>query len=151
MHLEKIITLANRKVATQFNVMERSLRKSGCQLQLYVIPYDDDRFDLPENACWFEDADFFEYLKRNHVPNLARKYICLTQQNYQFLDTDIVVLKNPADVYGRSSGFVASCGHWHSQQQTFTSHTLPILKRRSTFNPLVSRKNLKKQNTSNPD
>jgi hypothetical protein len=47
MKIEKIITLANNKVRLRFLAMERSLRATGCQLPLLVIPYDDKLFELP--------------------------------------------------------------------------------------------------------
>src|SRR5437764_440818 len=54
MKLERIITLANRKFRVRFAAMERSLRAVGCALPISVIPYDNERFDLPKNSEWWE-------------------------------------------------------------------------------------------------
>ncbi len=52
MKLDCVVTLANRAVRLRFLGMERSLRATGCDLPLKVIPYDDARFDLPGRAEW---------------------------------------------------------------------------------------------------
>ncbi|MDJ1469749.1 hypothetical protein QNI19_15060 [Cytophagaceae bacterium DM2B3-1] len=132
MQLDKVITLANKKVRLKFLALERSLRQSGCNLPIWVIPYDDNKFELPENSIWWEDKSFFQWLDSNNAHRLTRKYLCLTEKNYHFLDTDIVALKNPQDILIPYNGFVASCGHWHSQEQTFTPDSLQILKAKST-------------------
>jgi hypothetical protein len=139
MRLEKIITLANKKVQVQFAAMERSLRATGCRLPLWVIPYDENKFELPENAIWWEDKGLFEWLDsfdKVRLPpklNLARKYLCLTEKNYHFLDTDIIILINPEEVMLNHSGFIVADGHWHSQSQTFTSNSLRLLKKNTTI------------------
>ncbi len=120
MRLEKIITLANARVELHFNAMERSLRATGCQLPLWVIPYDDRRFKLPANAQWYEDASVFSWLDQATVPPYARKYLCLLTANYQFVDTDVVFLRNPLEMLAPYQGFVASCGHWHNPDQCVT-------------------------------
>jgi hypothetical protein len=38
MKIDKIISMANQKVRLRFLAMERSLRATGCQLPLWVIP-----------------------------------------------------------------------------------------------------------------
>jgi hypothetical protein len=42
MKIDKIISMANQKVRLRFLALERSLRASGCQLPILVIPYDDN-------------------------------------------------------------------------------------------------------------
>ncbi|MDJ1483153.1 hypothetical protein QNI16_21830 [Cytophagaceae bacterium YF14B1] len=133
MQLEKIITLANKKVRLKFLALERSLRQSGCNLPIWVIPYDDNKFELPENSIWWEDKSLFQWLEDHKTHRLTRKYLCLTEKNYHFLDTDIVILKNPEQVLEPYNGFLASCGHWHSQGQTYTPDSLPLLRAKSTL------------------
>jgi hypothetical protein len=112
--LEKIITLANSPVELLFRAMERSLRATGCNLPLWVIPFDERRFELPANAQWWEDDAVFSWLDQAIVPHHARKYLCLLTANYQFVDTDVIFLRDPAKVLAQHPGFVASCGHWHN-------------------------------------
>jgi len=72
MKLEKIITLANEPVRLRFLAMERSLRATGCDLPLLVIPYDDRRFELPPNAQWWE-TDLGRWLKQERThPTMAK-------------------------------------------------------------------------------
>ena len=98
MTLEKIITLANKAVQLRFTIMVRSLRATGCQLPVYVIPYDDHKFDLPENCFWLENEEIFSWLDSFNAFRACRKYLCFLEENYQFVDSDIVFLRNPAEV-----------------------------------------------------
>lgn len=50
MKLESIITLASTEVRLRFIAMERSLRATGCDLPLRVIPYNANASKLPLNA-----------------------------------------------------------------------------------------------------
>ena len=55
MKLEKIITMASAPVRLRLLAMVRSLRATGCQLPVWVIPYSDDaesEFQLPEGCEW---------------------------------------------------------------------------------------------------
>jgi hypothetical protein len=135
MKLEKIITLANKSVRLRFLAMERSLRATGCDLPLWVIPYDDHRFELPANAAWWTTGirDWLRH-ERAHLPafNMMFKYQCLNTANYQYVDSDIVFLKDPAKALAGEEGFVASCGHWRDTEETVNSETLSILKAKST-------------------
>lgn len=136
MKLDKIITLtgADPWNRLRFTAMERSLRAVGCQLPCWVIPYGNERFPLPDNAKWWEVSSFNEWLSSQGAKPLARKYICLTEQNYHFVDTDIIFLKNPESVLAPHTGFITSCGHWHNpHNQTYTSESLPFLRRKSTL------------------
>lgn len=132
MQLERIITLANAKVGLRFLAMERSLRATGCDLPLLVIPYDETRFALPSGATWWELPEVTSWLKGWKSHPTMRKYQCLTTTNFQFVDADVVFLRNPAEVLTTPTGFVTSCGHWHNPGQTYTQDSLPILKRLST-------------------
>jgi hypothetical protein len=132
MKLEKIITLANEQVRLRFLAMERSLRATGCDLPLWVIPYDEGPFELPANAAWWT-TDLRDWLRRERADPLMFKHQCLTTANYQYVDSDVIFLKNPAKVLAGEEGFITSCGHWHdSLQHTVTSESLAILQANST-------------------
>lgn len=132
MQLERIFTMANAPVRLQFVAMERSLRASGCDLPLFVIPYDDRLFDLPPNASWFRDEPLFDWLRGHGCHPTMRKYACLLEANYHFLDTDIVVLRNPEDVVRPHSGLVTSCTEWAKPAWTYTEHSARYLAARTS-------------------
>jgi hypothetical protein len=123
MQLEHLITLANRKTCLFFYAMERSLRATGCSLPIRVIPYDDERFDLPKGSSWLESEDFFTWLNQHNTPPMMRKYRCLFEQNFQYVDSDVIFLQNPFQVLQEHSGFITSCGHWHNPQEACTPAT----------------------------
>lgn len=136
MKIEKIITLtsADDWNRLRFLAMERSLRAVGCDLPLWVIPFDEKRFDLPENAIWVMDENLFKWLNANSAHPLTRKYICLLYANYHFVDTDIIFLKNPQQVLKEYKGFITSCGHWNNpHNQTYTNQSLQLLKSKSSL------------------
>jgi hypothetical protein len=133
MQIDKIITLANSKVRLRFLALERSLRATGCQLPLWVIPYDDNRFDLPENSFWWEVSEITDWLKSHGAHPMMRKYQCLTIGNYQFVDSDVIFLSNPQYVLQNTNDFVTSCGHWHNPDHTYTSQSLKVLQQQSTL------------------
>jgi hypothetical protein len=133
MYLEKIITLANEKTRLRFIAMERSLRACGCHLPLWVIPYDNNKFELPANAQWWEMPEIIDWLNSNKTHKTMRKYQCLTEKNYQFVDTDVVFLKNPEKVLEPLNGFITSCGHWHDQGHTVTKEVLSYFSKTSTI------------------
>jgi hypothetical protein len=120
MKLEKVITLANWHVRLQFKAMERSLRATGCDLPLWVIPYDDSRFDLPNNSHWWEDQSLINWLQESKTHPTMRKYQCLLQENYQFIDADACFLRNPVEVLADQSGFITSCWEWHNPAKKWT-------------------------------
>ena len=132
MQLEKIITLANKKVLLRFLAMERSLRATGCKLPLWVIPYDDDRFELPENAMWWPIPEISDWLKKEQAHPTCIKYQCLTTSNYQYVDSDVIFLQNPEQVLTEKKGFITSCGHWRHPALTVTAQSTAILRERST-------------------
>lgn len=135
MRIDKIITLANERVKLQFYAMERSLRAAGCNLPIHVIPYDENLFDLPPNAHWWEIEELTGWLQKYEVFPAVRKYQCLLTENYQFVDSDIIFLKNPETVLAGKSGFITSCGHWHHTGHTCTDESLEFMKRKSTTWP----------------
>jgi hypothetical protein len=131
MKLEKIITLANEPVRIRFLAMERSLRAVGCDLPLLVIPYDDRKFDLPPNATWWT-TPVRDWLTQERAHRMMFKYQCLTTTNYQYVDTDIVFLRNPAKVLADVEGFITSCGHWRETEETVDEKSKKILMSLST-------------------
>jgi hypothetical protein len=132
MQLENIITLANRPVRLRFLAMERSLRATGCDLPLLVIPYNEDKFELPANATWWEMPGILDWLKQEKAHPMMAKYQCLTVGNYQYVDSDVVFLRNPATVLAEQGGFIASCGHWNNPGDATTAESIRFLRERST-------------------
>jgi len=130
--LERIITLANRNVRVRFAGMERSLRATGCGLPLAVIPYDEQRFDLPANAAWWEMAEVLAWLATEKARPVMRKYQCLLVANYQFVDADVIFLRNPEEVLAPHAGFVTSCCHWRDGGHTTTEESENIFSAKST-------------------
>jgi hypothetical protein len=133
MKLDSIVTLASPEVRLRFIAMERSLRATGCNLPLRVIPYSEGRFDLPPNAEWWQDLEMTEWLKSRKAHPAMRKCQCLTIANFQFVDADVIFLRNPAEVLRPLDGFVTSCGHWRNTGHTVTQQSLPIFACMSTM------------------
>jgi hypothetical protein len=132
MKLEKIVTLANRAVRLRFLAMERSLRATGCELPLLVIPYDEDRFELPLGSSWWENAPFFSWLAQNRARKMMRKYLAITEKNYQFADADVIFLRNPETVLSAHTGFVTSCGHWRNPDHACTPASQAYISQKTT-------------------
>ena len=132
MKLDCIITLASPEVRLRFLAMERSLRATGCQLPLRVIPYNEGRFDLPENAEWWLDTELAAWLERWHCHPAKRKYQCLTIPNHHFVDADVIFLTNPEITLATVSGFITSCGHWKNPSHTLTAESQALLSASST-------------------
>jgi len=133
MRLERIVTLANQSVRLRFLAMERSLRAVGCELPLWVIPYDDsERFALPSGSEWWEMPEMSAWLRGWRTHPTMRKYQCLTIAGYQFVDSDLVFLRNPAQVLENVSDFITSCGHWHAPDQTTTEESGKYIRAKST-------------------
>jgi len=135
MEIEKIITTANRKVKLQFTVMERSLRATGCDLPLKVIPFGDDLFDLPANAEWIVDEAIFAMLKENGALMLCRKYLALMQASCAYFDTDLVHLSNPQEFLAPlpETAFVVADTEWNKARWTFTPETRAMYLRKTTL------------------
>lgn len=132
MKIDKIISLANQKVRLRFLAMERSLRATGCQLPLLVIPYDDNLFDLPEGSTWWEVPEITDWLENEKAHPMMRKYQCLTISKYQYVDADVCFLRNPEDILEPHSGFITSCGHWHNPEHTYTEESKLIISQKTT-------------------
>ena len=132
MNIEKIVTLANKKVRLRFLAMERSLRATGCNLPLQVIPYDNDLFDLPKGATWWEMPEITRWLAAENARTVMRKYQCLAIANYQFVDADVCFLTNPQEVLQTYSGFITSCGHWHNLGHTVTKESSGLMAQQTT-------------------
>ncbi|OBQ41717.1 MAG: hypothetical protein AN484_20320 [Aphanizomenon flos-aquae WA102] len=132
MKIDKIISLANNNVKLRFLAMERSLRDTGCDLPLLVIPYNDNLFDLPKGSTWWEIPEMIQWLNREKSHPMMRKYQCLTIKNYQFVDSDVCFLRNPQNVLEPFSGFITSCGHWHNPGETYTQQSLDLMLMKTT-------------------
>lgn len=132
MKIDKIISLANQKVRLRFLAMERSLRATGCQLPILVIPYDNNLFDLPEGSKWWEMPEITGWLKVEQAHPMMRKYQCLTIGKYQYVDADICFLRNPENVLEPHSGFITSCAHWRNPEHTYTEESKHIMSQKST-------------------
>lgn len=136
MHLERIITLANARTRLAFWAMERSLRATGSGLPLAVVPYDETRFDLPQNAEWWEMPDLYRWIESHcagaHPRGVMRKYQCLLVGGYQYVDTDVVFLRDPAEALAEAEGWVVCCGHWHNPGDTVTEASRAWLAARTT-------------------
>jgi hypothetical protein len=129
---EKVITLANEPVSLQFYAMERSLRATGCKLPLWVIPYDERKFQLPPNASWWEMPEVLDWLTEQKAHNWLRRYQCLTIANYLYLDCDICVLRNPQEALEPYEQFVAACTDWNKPECTYTDQSKSIMARRTS-------------------
>jgi len=132
MKLEFIATLASPEVRLRFLAMERSLRAVGCDLPLRVIPYNEGRFDLPANAEWWLDTDLSAWLGRWKAHPMMRKYQCLLEGNFQFVDSDVIFLRDPGEALASCEGFITSCGHWKQPNETLTAESAKIFSASST-------------------
>jgi hypothetical protein len=133
MKINKVISLANSNVRLRFLAMERSLRATGCQLPLLVIPYDDNLFELPKGSTWWKIPEITSWLKAEKAHPVMRKYQCLTVENYQFVDADICFLRNPEEVLEPYSGFITSCCHWNNPGGTYTRESQQFIASKSTI------------------
>lgn len=132
MKLEKIITMGNEPVKLPLLGLIRSIRAVGCELPIWVIPYDDRTFELPEGCTWWKHEEMCDYIASEDGRPVMRKYQCMLESNYQFVDSDIVFLRDPAPVLEPHEGWVASCCHWNNPEHTYTEHSLPLIRARST-------------------
>ena len=132
MLLERIISLANKKNELLFLAMVRSLRETGCNLPVWVIPYDNNLFELPENCTWWIMPEIINWVDKNKLWPAYKKVQCFTVENYQFVDSDVIFLKDPALVLKTFNSFISSCTHWNNPQHTYTAETLEFFKKKST-------------------
>lgn len=124
--------MANSKVRGQFTMLEKSLRATGSDLPLAVIPYDDNRFELPQNSYWLENDPLYEWLGESNAFAMCRKYACLLDQNYLHVDTDVMFLRDPEDGLRQGKGFVTFDGHWRNPNHTVSPISLPYHRSHST-------------------
>ena len=135
MKLEKIITLASTPVRLRLLAMVRSLRAVGCDLPVWVVPFGDaakDRFTLPEGCEWWRVSEVCDWLDSTTASPLMRRYQCFLEGNYQFVDTDVVFLRDPRETLADQTGFITSCGHWHNPNHTLTTQSEAMFRRAST-------------------
>jgi hypothetical protein len=132
MNLEKIITLANANSRLRFLAMVRSLRATGSDLPVWVIPYDEQKFELPAGCIWWEIPVILNWTTANKLWPAFRKIQCFSTTNYQFVDSDVIFLKEPSKVLKPLSGFVTCCTHWNNPDHTVTSETLNFLRSKTT-------------------
>ena len=132
MKIDKIISMASGRVRLRFLAMERSLRAVGCDLPLWVIPFNDDRFTLPPNAQWWDVPEISGWLANQHAHPVMRKYQCLIEQNYQFVDSDVCFLRDPVAALADQEGFVTSCCHWRCVGDTVTARSFEMMSGSST-------------------
>jgi hypothetical protein len=132
MLIERIITLANRNTEVLFRAMERSLRATGCDLPIEVIPYDGLTFTLPKGSTWFENEALFKWVNRSGCHPMMRKYLCLTTSRYHYIDTDVIFLKDPATFLKQYNGFTVCCTEWSRSQWTYTNASQRLLAKRSS-------------------
>jgi hypothetical protein len=133
MKLEFILTLANKKVELRFLAMVRSLRAVGCNLPVLVIPYDNNRIELPDNCEYVENTAFYNWLNKYPMSGVKRKYLALTLKNYHFVDSDVIFLRDPNKIFSTLSGFVTCCGHWRSGDHIVTNQLVDFLQLRSSL------------------
>lgn len=133
MKVDKIITCVDSSFKIPFLAMERSLRATGSRLPLLVIPYTDNKFELPELSEWWEIPELINFLNKNGKNPGLRKFQCLTTSNYQYIDSDVCFLKNPAEALSPFDGFVTCCGHWRNPTHATTEKNVLLLKQKSTM------------------
>lgn len=131
MKIERIVTLANARDRLSLLAMERSLRSTGCGLPLLVIPFDEDRFELPEGATWWRMPEVADALAAVSAHPMTRKYQCLTLGAYQYVDTDVCFLRNPEEALAPFVGFVASCTQWRGTAHTCTGESIRFMAART--------------------
>lgn len=112
MNVTGIVTLANRRVGLRLISLVRSLRATGCDLPVRVIPYDDESGELPEGCTWWRNEPLLDWLRRERAHPMMRKYQCLLESGYQFVDADVVFLRDPREALANHAGFVVCCGQW---------------------------------------
>lgn len=132
MHVDKVVSMANRAVEIPFRAMERSLRATGSQLPIWVIPYDDDLFDLPDGSHWWVEDEFFAWIDRHGAHPMMRKYLALTTTAFQFADADIIFLDDPGVTLASCSGVVSACTEWNKPAWTVTPDSARLFSTRSS-------------------
>ena len=65
-------------------------------------------FDLPRNAEWWQKEEFTSWLKENQAHPTMAKYVCLTEANYAYFDTDICFIEDCRTTLAQRTGFVVA-------------------------------------------
>ena len=125
--------MASRGVKIQFLAFERSLRAVGCDLPLLVIPYGGDLFDLPPNAEWWEKPEFTSWLKESQAHPTMAKYLCLTEANYAYFDTDICLLQDCRAALAQQTGFVVADTELIKFGEASTTESMDVLARKTSL------------------
>ena len=135
MKIERIVSFANAKVRLEFLAMERSLRATGCDLPLLVIPFDDNLFELPKNAEWWRDEVLFSALTENGAVPHCRKFTAFLNSNSAFFDSDIIHLLNPVKWLDPlpQDVFVVADTEWSKARWTFTPETKALYQDKTTL------------------
>ena len=58
---------------------------------------------------------------------LLRKYLTLLTKDYQFVDSDVVFLRNPVSALEPFEGFVVYCTEWNKPGRTYRPGTRKIM------------------------
>ena len=134
MELRRIVTMASEEVRLDFMAMERSLRATGCELPLAVIPFGERLFQLPRNSHWWnEPIEWTLRVAGDRVRHpLQYRFFLLGCGGYQVADTDLIFLRNPADVLRDHDGLIVSCHQWHLADKAAPSATLDLLRQKSS-------------------
>ena len=133
--INRIITMASPAVRLEFLVMERTLRATGCDLPLYVIPYRDESFELPENAQWLRDEELFAHISKHQSARPCRKFLALMQADAAFFDADIIHLRDPRTELGilDADVFAVADTEWNKARWTFSEATRRVYQRKSSL------------------
>ena len=134
MDIDRIITMASRNVRIQFLAFERSLRAVGCDLPLLVIPYDDQEgFDLPPNAEWWQKKEFTSWLKESQAHPTMAKYVCLTEANYAYFDSDVCFIEDCRTTLAQQTGFVVADTELIKYGESSTRESMKVLARKTSL------------------
>lgn len=126
--------MASEEVRLDFLAMERSLRATGCDVPVYVIPFSDHRFELPENSTWWEEPiAWTRRVAGDRIRHpLQYRFYLLGIGGYQVADTDLIFLRNPSDVLRDHEGLIVACHQWHLADKAAPPDTLDLLRQQSS-------------------
>jgi len=142
MRIDKILLLANKKAELHLQVFVRSLRKVGCELPVWIIPFGEKDFEPPAGCRWIDDENskLLAFLRERSAHPLYSKYIALLQSNCCYFDTDIILLKEPQEWLkaAPSDAFVVADTEWAKNRWTFSDDSLRFLASLSSCWPLLT-------------
>ncbi|MBS0659717.1 MAG: hypothetical protein JSR82_15865 [Verrucomicrobia bacterium] len=137
MNLKCIVTLGSRSVRLRLLALVRSLRATGCDLPVRVIPYNDDLCELPPGCTWWRDEALLAWLQTERAHPMMRKYQCLLQADYQYVDADVVFLRDPQAALAGAEGFVVCCGQWRDVDHALTAESRAVFEAATTNWPAL--------------